>query len=99
MSSSENHRGELSTSTTNPVCKCECKNETKRPTNAEKWYYTIITTVIFLFVTNPLTYVFVNGTVGRLIGKKISSVSGCPTMFGMILHAIVFTLVVRAVMG
>ena len=84
---------------TNPVCTCECQSEVRKPTNMEKWYYTLITTVIFLFVTNPLTYVFVNGTLGRFIGKKISSASGCPTMFGLILHAIVFTLVVRVVMG
>lgn len=90
---------EVQSPSSNPSCKCECHNEPREPTSMEKWYYTLITTVIFLFVTNPLTYVFVNGTVGRLVGKKIASVSGCPTMFGLILHAIVFTLIVRLVMG
>lgn len=89
---------------------CNCSEETqyqtssqaqamlREPTNIEKWKYTLITTAIFIIVSNPLTYVFVNGTLGKLLGKKISNSSGCPTMFGLIVHTIVFTLLLRFIM-
>lgn len=70
----------------------------REPTNLEKWRYTLITTFIFLVISNPVTYVFVNATVGSLLGRKISNSTGCPTIFGMIVHAIVFTIILRAIM-
>lgn len=70
----------------------------REPTNLEKWKYTLITTFIFLVISNPVTYVFVNATVGRLLRRKISSSTGCPTIFGMIVHAVVFTIILRAIM-
>lgn len=90
-----------SVSTDNAECKCNChaKPQLREPTNGEKWYFTLITTVIYLIVTNPLTYVFVNNTIGRLFGIKIADKSGCPSVNGLMLHAIVFTLILRITMG
>ena len=67
---------------------CDCKL-----TNYEKWLYTLYTTIIFILVSNPLTYKFVNSIVGNISTKK-----GCPTLFGFIIHTIVFTLILRLVM-
>ena len=73
-----------------PSCK-SCK-----PSNLDKWRYTLITTLIFLVVVSPLTYNFTQ----RLFGKYLGiSKSGCPTIGGIILHAIVFTLALRYFMG
>ena len=83
--------------------KCDCKNcehckQSEKLTNMKKWRYTLITTVIFLVVVNPLTYTFVNNTLGKLVGMKFATRSGCPTVSGMLLHAVVFTLLLRWVM-
>ena len=67
--------------------------------NYNKWKYTLITTFIFLVVTNPVTYVFVNSTIGKFLRIPISDNRGCPTIAGLLVHAIVFTLILRAVMG
>lgn len=65
-------------------------------TSMKKWKYTLITTIIFLIIANPYTYILVNSLLGKLV--KIATPVGCPTTAGLILHAIVFTLLLRGVM-
>ena len=75
------------------------KNEKAPPqvlSSEDKWKYTLYTTIIFLFVANPYTYQFVQILLGKIV--KIADKSGCPTMFGFLLHAVVFTLILRAIM-
>ena len=67
--------------------------------NYNKWKYTLITTFIFLVISNPTTYVFVNNTIGKLINIKVSNGTGCPTSVGMLIHAVIFTLILRVIMG
>jgi hypothetical protein len=62
----------------------------------QKWKYTLITTVIFLIIANPYTYIVVNYLLGKLI--KIASPTGCPTTAGLLIHAAVFTLILRYIM-
>lgn len=68
--------------------------------NMKKWKYTLITTVIFLIIANPYTYILVNYLFKCCLGKRvvIASATGCPTMIGLIIHAVVFTLLLRWVM-
>ena len=79
-------------------------NNQKKPEpttdGARKWKYTLITTAIFLLIANPYTYILVNNIFTGLFGTmgKMSSAAGCPTLLGFILHAIVFTLILRGVM-
>lgn len=78
--------------------KCEkCKHQKKEVSGAQKWKYTLITTVIFLVVVHPMTYKLVDSLVGGLL-FKVATKSGCPTMAGLLLHAVVFTLALRYVM-
>ena len=78
---------------------CDCGKDEKKEhvTGAQKWKYTLITTVIFLIVVHPMTYKLVNSLVGGLL-FKVASNSGCPTMAGLLLHAVVFTIALRYVM-
>ena len=62
-----------------------------------KWYYTLQTTAIFVAVTNPYTYKLMNEYIGKKI--KISNEDGCPTTEGFLIHAIVFTLLLRLAMN
>ena len=77
-----------------PKCeKCECK-----PSNADKWRYTLLTTVIFLIVVNPMTYQLVQKLFGNVLGNIANSATGCPTYLGIAVHTVVFTLILRYVM-
>lgn len=63
---------------------------------SDKWRYTLYTTIIFLIVVNPCMYKFVQYCLGGLV--KIANKDGCPTWAGIIVHAIVFTLILRGIM-
>lgn len=72
------------------------KKEKEELHSEQKWRYTLYTTIIFLIVANPLTYKLVNYLLGFLL--KISDSSGCPTTVGFLVHAVVFTLLLRYLM-
>tara|TARA_B100000401_G_C52791606_1_gene713688 strand:+ start:727 stop:972 length:246 start_codon:yes stop_codon:yes gene_type:complete len=76
-----------------------CKNNNSGKTNQDKWRYTLMTTVLFLIIVNPATYKITNGIFGKLIGQLANPSSGCPTSKGIMVHAVVFTLLLRAMMG
>jgi len=75
----------------------DCKKCSQKPSNGDKWRYTLYTTLIFLLVVNPFTYQLTNQLFSKLFGK-IASSNGCPTMGGILLHAVVFTIVLRYMM-
>ena len=37
-----------------------------KPSNADKWRYTLYTTVLFLIISSPYTYKLVNSIIGKL---------------------------------
>lgn len=86
------------------TCKCCESNDPegckdcggKHVTGAQKWKYTLLTTIIFLIVVHPRTYMLVQSILGKFV--KICSGSGCPTKAGLIVHAAVFTVILRYVM-
>ena len=78
----------------NEDCGCDCEKCKCKLSNAQKWKYTLITTVIFLLVVMPLTYRLTNRILGKVFGK-LCDAGGCPTMMGIFIHTIVFTLLLR----
>jgi hypothetical protein len=67
------------------------------PASSDKWRYTLYTTLVVLILFNPWTYKLVNSLLSGLTGPICNS-SGCPTTLGFIIHAIVFTFIVRYMM-
>ena len=65
--------------------------------SADKWRYTLYTTFVLLILFNPWTYKLVHKILGSIIGA-IANKEGCPTMLGFIVHAIVFTVILRLLM-
>lgn len=59
-----------------------------------KHKYSFWGTLIFFLVSNPVTYKFV----ASILGPQIASSTGCPTLFGVALHAIVYTAILVGVM-
>ena len=64
--------------------------------NERKWRYTLMTTVLFLVIVHPMTYRLTHSIFKGLF--KVAGKSGCPTTAGYLLHAVVFTLLLRAMM-
>ena len=62
----------------------------------DKWKYSLYSAIVFLLISSPYTYMLMNNILGSLV--SISSSSGCPTIVGLLLHAIVFMLIIRGMM-
>jgi hypothetical protein len=60
--------------------------------NLEKWNISIFSAFLFVLVVNPYTYQLTQFIFGKL---QTVSKNGCPTVFGLFLHTIVYTLLVR----
>ncbi len=67
------------------------------PGTGNKWKYTLITTVVFLIIANPFTYKWMDRLLQN-IGVKVANSNGCPTLVGLLIHALVFTLILRYMM-
>jgi len=71
-------------------CGCGCDGQKAQ----EQFTISVISGLTFFLVANPQMYMLMR----NLIGSRVASVNGNPTMFGLTLHAIVFTLVVWMMM-
>jgi hypothetical protein len=65
---------------------------------AVKLSATIQSIIIFIIISLPFTYKLTNRLLGGIVGRLADS-SGCPTDMGLIIHAIVFGLIIYALMG
>lgn len=62
----------------------------------DKWKYSLYSAIIFLLISSPYTYMLVNSLLGSVV--TVSSSAGCPTIVGLLLHALVFMLIIRGMM-
>lgn len=51
----------------------------------------LVAGLLFFIVSHPMVYKLVDSVLGNLLGR-IASPSGCPTTWGLIVHAGVFSL-------
>lgn len=72
-------------------CGCGCNGKKQQ----EKLTISIISGLLFFIVANPSTFLLVK----KVLGSRISSPTGCPTTLGLIVHAVVFTLIVWGMMN
>lgn len=68
-----------------------------QPTSAQKWWAAILFGFIFALISSPLSYYGTNFFFTRLGGAKTTIGPG-PTLLGLLIHTIVFTLVVRLIL-
>lgn len=66
-------------------------------TSADKWTVAIISGLLFLAVASPYTFSLTNNFTSKL-GLSISDRSGCPNLAGLLIHAIVYSLLLRLLM-
>lgn len=65
-----------------------------RVNSATKLKHTIYGTLIFFLVSSPAMFSFTSS----VFGSKVASPGGCPTLLGVLLHALVYAGVLIAVM-
>ena len=65
----------------------------KSKNNGNKWLGALYVTILFLVVSMPVTYKFTNALLKGVC--VLASKNGCPTMCGILVHAVVFLLLLR----
>ena len=66
------------------------------PSVSDKWRFTLYTTLVLVLLFNPWTYNLTNSLLSNLVGNIANK--GCPTMFGFVVHVVVFTVIIRYMM-
>ena len=69
---------------------CEKCRKVLEPSNIDKWRFSFIGAFIVIFIFNPVTFILTHNLFNNVLNK-----SSCPTIFGYILHTIVYLLLVR----
>jgi hypothetical protein len=72
-------------------CGCGCNGQRQQ----DKFVTSAISGLVFFIVANPQTYLLVR----RVLGSRIASPNGNPTLAGLLVHSLVFMLVVWAMMN
>ena len=70
---------------------------TKPYTSRDKWVVSILAGLLFLLIASPFLYGVMN-SVTTSIGVSVASAGGCPNIYGLIIHAVIFMAIVRALM-
>lgn len=65
--------------------------------NTEKWRISVLAGLVFLLLSLPITYDFID-QIGRLVNINLAN-SGCPTTLGLATSTILYILVSRVLMG
>jgi|TARA_B110000259_G_C14033457_1_gene407877 hypothetical protein len=68
----------------------------KKLSETKKWLISFMSSVAFIIISLPITYI-ITGKLTDVINFSTSK-NGCPNIFGIILHALVFAVVVRLMM-
>ena len=72
-------------------CGCGCKGAEQK----KKFMASLMSAFLFFIIANPETFILVR----RVFGTWIASATGYPTIYGLILHAFVFMLIVWGIMS
>ena len=65
-------------------------------TEGQKWLICLYSGLLFLLIASPFMYQLTN-KVTSMTGFE-TSVNGCPNLYGLLLHGVVFLLLVRFLM-
>lgn len=74
-----------------------CDEKGMRVTNFDKWTIAGIIAVLFFIFSLPFIYNISNAG-AKLIGARTVSKHGCPSIFGILVHAIIFLIIIRLLM-
>jgi hypothetical protein len=64
---------------------------------SRKWLVSLLLGLLFIIIASPMVFLLVNSLTSAL-GFSICDKNGCPNSAGLVIHGIVFTLLVRALL-
>ena len=64
-------------------------------TNKNKWLISFVVGLLFLLVSSPTLYRFINMATRQVGNVAISTLGGKPNVWGLVLHSVVFAFLVR----
>jgi hypothetical protein len=67
-------------------------------TDADKWRYSIYSALLVFILFRPETFMAVNKVLGKTVGA-IATPAGCPTPTGFAIHLVIFTIIIKLMMG
>lgn len=73
------------------------EQEAVKPTSGQKWWASVLLGFVFAIISSPSLYGLTNMSSNALGGPKTNQKSGA-TLFGLILHTIIFILIVRIIL-
>lgn len=66
-----------------------------QPTSSEKWWCSFILGILFALISSSFVYGITNGIFGMTWTEGV----GGPTIFGLLLHTLVFILIIRLLLA
>lgn len=66
-------------------------------TNRDKWIVAVLFGILFFILASPYMFKLTNSLVST-VGLYTTNVGGLPSLFGLIVHMIIFILMVRLLM-
>jgi hypothetical protein len=69
-------------------------------TNQQKWLGALVAGLLFLILSSGIVYQLTNKLFTAIFGPKAATITagGAPTVFGLILHTVVFVLLLRLIL-
>lgn len=67
-------------------------------TSNDKWVASVISGLLFLLLASPFTYTITNSVTSGF-GLVMADSEGCPNIAGILVHAVVFTVLLRLLMN
>lgn len=88
----------MSTPTVTPVVAvCTKQQCEKLVTDKDKWMISLLSALLALLIFSPWVFRLTDSVLS-CVGLDVADVHGHPTAFGLVLHAVVYGLIVRALM-
>ena len=75
----------------------EYENQEYENQEYNKWKYSILGGLVFFILSSPIMYKIVNVLLNNIL--QIINKHGCPNMYGLLIHSIVYTLLIIAMMN
>jgi len=72
----------------------DCKTYTSR----DKWIIAIVIGILYCLVASPFVYGAMDNLLKSILPNYPVLANGAPTAFGLLLHGVIFTLIIRGLM-
>jgi hypothetical protein len=69
------------------------------PTDADKWRYSLYSALLVFLLFRPETFMIVQKALGWKGDYMVANSAGCPTSTGFALHLVIFTVLIKMMMG